>query len=244
MLSQVLSLSFWLDLFWHCRCGMTISYNGMKPTTVELVCLGYHPTKCGNQTLCYSTSKYPSSLHSRQNKEKWDFILFKLPRVIHLKFENYRKRRIWVFILPTLTFFKYWNVRAKNWIWMFVCSADGNYEVRYKSNVLIYPDGEVLWVPPAIYQVNIICPFNCWACQSIIHSHTIEPCVCSVYERSSRVRPDACMAGPSRPPKKLLLPPCHPSLHEIAIAYNLSPYSIRHQATTQNMSSAKNKNLL
>lgn len=32
-------------------------------------------------------------------------------------------------------------------------NADGNYEVRYKSNVLIYPDGEVLWVPPAIYQV-------------------------------------------------------------------------------------------
>lgn len=32
-------------------------------------------------------------------------------------------------------------------------SADGNYEVRYKSNVLIYPNGEVLWVPPAIYQV-------------------------------------------------------------------------------------------
>lgn len=31
-------------------------------------------------------------------------------------------------------------------------SADGNYEVRYKSNVLIYPTGEVLWVPPAIYQ--------------------------------------------------------------------------------------------
>lgn len=31
-------------------------------------------------------------------------------------------------------------------------SADGNYEVRYKSNVLIYPNGEVLWVPPAIYQ--------------------------------------------------------------------------------------------
>ena len=35
------------------------------------------------------------------------------------------------------------------------CSADGNYEVRYKSNVLIYPDGEVLWIPPAIYQVNL-----------------------------------------------------------------------------------------
>lgn len=33
-----------------------------------------------------------------------------------------------------------------------IFSADGNYEVRYKSNVLIYPNGEVLWVPPAIYQ--------------------------------------------------------------------------------------------
>ncbi|PRD36556.1 UNVERIFIED_CONTAM: nAChRbeta1 [Trichonephila clavipes] len=32
------------------------------------------------------------------------------------------------------------------------CSADGNYEVRYKSNVLIYPNGGVMWVPPAIYQ--------------------------------------------------------------------------------------------
>ncbi|ODN05613.1 Acetylcholine receptor subunit beta-like 1 [Orchesella cincta] len=31
-------------------------------------------------------------------------------------------------------------------------NADGNYEVRYKSNVLIYPNGEILWVPPAIYQ--------------------------------------------------------------------------------------------
>ncbi|CAG0921010.1 unnamed protein product [Notodromas monacha] len=31
-------------------------------------------------------------------------------------------------------------------------NADGNYEVRYKSNVLIFPNGEILWVPPAIYQ--------------------------------------------------------------------------------------------
>lgn len=37
---------------------------------------------------------------------------------------------------------------------LFIYSADGNYEVRYKSNVLIYPNGEVLWVPPAIYQVR------------------------------------------------------------------------------------------
>ncbi|XP_026814555.1 acetylcholine receptor subunit beta-like 1 [Rhopalosiphum maidis] len=31
-------------------------------------------------------------------------------------------------------------------------NADGNYEVRYKSNVLIRPSGELLWIPPAIYQ--------------------------------------------------------------------------------------------
>lgn len=31
-------------------------------------------------------------------------------------------------------------------------SADGNYEVRYKSNVLIYSGGAVVWIPPAIYQ--------------------------------------------------------------------------------------------
>ncbi|XP_076355312.1 acetylcholine receptor subunit beta-like 1 [Tachypleus tridentatus] len=31
-------------------------------------------------------------------------------------------------------------------------NADGNYEVRYKSNVLIYSTGIVMWVPPAIYQ--------------------------------------------------------------------------------------------
>ncbi|XP_022686252.1 acetylcholine receptor subunit beta-like 1 [Varroa jacobsoni] len=31
-------------------------------------------------------------------------------------------------------------------------NADGNYEVRYKSNILIYPTGQIMWVPPAIYQ--------------------------------------------------------------------------------------------
>jgi hypothetical protein len=44
------------------------------------------------------------------------------------------------------------NKRSKSTVPV-LCSADGNYEVRYKSNVLIYPDGEVLWIPPAIYQV-------------------------------------------------------------------------------------------
>lgn len=36
--------------------------------------------------------------------------------------------------------------------WMAFYSADGNYEVRYKSNVLIYSDGKIVWIPPAIYQ--------------------------------------------------------------------------------------------
>jgi len=39
---------------------------------------------------------------------------------------------------------------------VFVHSADGNYEVRYKSNVLIRPNGELLWIPPAIYQVCVV----------------------------------------------------------------------------------------
>ncbi|XP_043210120.1 acetylcholine receptor subunit beta-like 1, partial [Amphibalanus amphitrite] len=30
--------------------------------------------------------------------------------------------------------------------------ADGNYEVRYKCNVLVHSNGDVLWIPPAIYQ--------------------------------------------------------------------------------------------
>ncbi|RWS15337.1 beta-1 subunit of nicotinic acetylcholine receptor-like protein [Dinothrombium tinctorium] len=31
-------------------------------------------------------------------------------------------------------------------------NADGNYEVRFKCNVLIHSNGEIQWVPPAIYQ--------------------------------------------------------------------------------------------
>ncbi|XP_037079583.1 acetylcholine receptor subunit beta-like 1 [Pollicipes pollicipes] len=31
-------------------------------------------------------------------------------------------------------------------------NADGNYEVRYKCNVLVHSNGDVLWIPPAIYQ--------------------------------------------------------------------------------------------
>src|SRR6218665_2190843 len=34
----------------------------------------------------------------------------------------------------------------------FACSADGKYEVSYKPNVVIYQNGDVLWIPPAIYK--------------------------------------------------------------------------------------------
>jgi len=33
-----------------------------------------------------------------------------------------------------------------------ISSADGKYEVSYKSNVVLSHTGEVLWIPPAIYQ--------------------------------------------------------------------------------------------
>ena len=31
-------------------------------------------------------------------------------------------------------------------------SADGKYEVSFKPNVVIYDNGKVLWIPPAIYK--------------------------------------------------------------------------------------------
>jgi len=31
-------------------------------------------------------------------------------------------------------------------------SADGNYEVSYKPNVVVFNTGLVLWIPPAIYK--------------------------------------------------------------------------------------------
>ncbi|XP_014666543.1 PREDICTED: acetylcholine receptor subunit beta-like 1 [Priapulus caudatus] len=37
-------------------------------------------------------------------------------------------------------------------------NADGNYEVSYKCNVVLFPDGSVLWVPPAIFQSS--CTMN------------------------------------------------------------------------------------
>lgn len=52
-------------------------------------------------------------------------------------------------------------------------SADGNYEVRYKCNVLIYSHGEVLWVPPAIYQVNIT--------SGSYFCHCLEETLCDTY---------------------------------------------------------------
>ena len=38
------------------------------------------------------------------------------------------------------------------------CSADGKYEVSYKPNVVIHSEGEVLWIPPAIYRSS--CPIS------------------------------------------------------------------------------------
>jgi len=38
----------------------------------------------------------------------------------------------------------------------YVCSADGNYEVSYKPNVLIFNTGKIDWIPIAIYKSSCI----------------------------------------------------------------------------------------
>ena len=45
-----------LYLYFPRRYGMITSYSGMKPIMAVSVCSGYHQTKSGNQTSCYSTS--------------------------------------------------------------------------------------------------------------------------------------------------------------------------------------------
>ena len=37
-------------------------------------------------------------------------------------------------------------------------NADGNYEVLYKANIVVYASGKVEWIPPAIYQST--CPID------------------------------------------------------------------------------------
>ena len=41
--------------------------------------------------------------------------------------------------------------RIPSWITN-IFSADGNYEVSYKSNVFVGHDGDVTWVPPAMFK--------------------------------------------------------------------------------------------
>jgi len=38
----------------------------------------------------------------------------------------------------------------------FFASADGNYEVSFMSNVVIYDSGWVNWIPPAIYKSSCL----------------------------------------------------------------------------------------
>lgn len=56
-------------------------------------------------------------------------------------------------------------------------NADGNYEARYKSNVLIYHDSKVEWIPPAIFQSTCridvtYFPFDQQKCEMIFGSWT------------------------------------------------------------------------
>lgn len=56
-------------------------------------------------------------------------------------------------------------------------NADGNYEARYKSNVLLHPDSRVEWIPPAIFQSTCridvtYFPFDQQRCEMIFGSWT------------------------------------------------------------------------
>lgn len=56
-------------------------------------------------------------------------------------------------------------------------NADGNYEARFKSNVLIYHDSRVEWIPPAIFQSTCridvtYFPFDQQRCEMIFGSWT------------------------------------------------------------------------
>lgn len=56
-------------------------------------------------------------------------------------------------------------------------NADGNYEARYKSNVLIHHDSQVEWIPPAIFQSTCridvtYFPFDQQRCEMIFGSWT------------------------------------------------------------------------
>nr|CAD2182425.1 unnamed protein product [Meloidogyne enterolobii] len=57
-------------------------------------------------------------------------------------------------------------------------NADGNYEVSFYSNVVIESNGEMLWVPPAIYKSSCIIdveffPFDEQTCAMIFGSWTL-----------------------------------------------------------------------
>ena len=57
-------------------------------------------------------------------------------------------------------------------------SADGNYEVSFKPNVVIEYTGQMLWVPPAIYKSSCIIdveffPFDEQQCHMNFGSWTV-----------------------------------------------------------------------
>lgn len=81
--------------------------------------------------------------------------------------------------------FQYGNIESfrikpdKVWVPDFVLfnNADGNYEVTYKSNCVLYSDGNVNWIPPAIYQSScsidvLYFPFDQQECEMKFGSWT------------------------------------------------------------------------
>jgi len=62
---------------------------------------------------------------------------------------------------------------------LYVYSADGNYEVSYKPNVVLHNTGKILWIPIAIYKSSCIInvqyfPFDEQTCEMVFGSWTFD----------------------------------------------------------------------
>jgi len=80
-----------------------------------------------------------------------------------------------------------------------VYSADGNYEVSYKPNVVIQNTGKVLWIPIAIYKSSCIInvqyfPFDEQKCEMVFGSWTFnaDQVTLGWYEGEPKVRTGVC----------------------------------------------------
>lgn len=71
--------------------------------------------------------------------------------MIHLKSVSWELGNCYVSFVNLFDFLAFFWHNSRKYE-KFVCSADGNYEVSFYSNVVVEHTGDMLWVPPAIYK--------------------------------------------------------------------------------------------